>query len=102
MIDDYFGKEMATERAHDVCREMRRVMKDKRLATVDENTGKPISLRALCARTQMDVAILSRAENLEIDTVPALSFWLDWTESLNLDLGAVVKEAKNRLKKSGE
>lgn len=98
MLEDFFNNPVATKQAIDLAKEMCAVMKEKRESFIISATGKPVSIRSLCAKKNMDYTILSRAENPTLNTVPALSFWLDWTESLNVELGDIVKQARAKLK----
>ena len=97
MIEDFFNNLMASTEANNLAKEMCAVMREIRKSTKTA-TGKPVSIRSLCAKKNMDYTIMSRAENPELNNVPLLGFWLDWTESLNVELGDIVKEARVRLK----
>lgn len=94
MLEDFLDTDMASADAKKLAKAMCSVMKDIRLSSINENTGKPLSIRHVCSLKDMDISILSRAENPNEDTVPALSYWLDWCEALNVDLGDIVKKAK--------
>jgi len=92
--------DLASEHSIDLCKEMRKIMKEKRLEYLDPDTGKPISLRALATKGGLDPAILHRAENPSVDSIPALAFWIDWVNTMEdsgLTLQKVMDEALSRL-----
>jgi len=96
MIEDFFS-DMASEESKQLAIEMCAVMKEVRKSLINTETGKPISIRALCAKNNMDFSILSRAENPQELNIPSLLYWLDWSEALGVELGDIVKQAKARL-----
>jgi len=102
MIEDIFESDMATDQSKTLAKEMCLLMKELRESSINKNTGKPYSIRNLCALRDLDFSVMSRAENPNETAVPSLSYILDWCELLDVDLGDVVKKARKRLKQKGE
>ncbi len=101
MIEDLFS-DMASKESKQLAIEMCAVMREIRQSHINKDTDKPISIRALCAKNNMDFSILSRAENPDELNIPSLLYWLDWTDALGVELGDIIQQARKRLKKSGE
>lgn len=100
MIEDLFDSDMATDQSKKLAKEMCFVMKEIRESSTNKDTGKSFSIRNLCSQKDLDFSVMSRAENPKESTIPTLSFFLDWCELLNVELGDVVKKAQKRLKQS--
>ena len=99
MIEELFT-DMASEESKQLAIEMCAIMKEIRQSYVNIDTGKPISIRALCSKNGMDFSIVSRAENPDELNIPSLLFWLDWTKALEVELGEIIREGKKRLDSS--
>lgn len=105
MLEDIFDNDMATEESKKIAKEMCYLMKEIRENTIDKDTGKPLSIRSLCAKKEnMIYTVLSRAEafNAEYKDCPSLAFWLDWCSVLDVQITDIANRAQERLREKGE
>ena len=76
------------------------VLQELRESTLvpDARTGqseKPISLRQLATKSQLDVAALSLAE--EKERIPSFAFFVDWATALETDIESIVQQARAKI-----
>ena len=91
MIEDFL---MPSEQAIQLIHTSIDILKEKRLAVLDEK-DKPLSLRQLAAKSDLDIAALSRAEDKS--RIPSFAFFVDWAEHLDTSVEVVLREARARL-----
>jgi ribosome-binding protein aMBF1 (putative translation factor) len=85
MLDDLFL--MASQSSKDLVEKVIAVLQEER-------ERQSLSLRALAAKGNLDVTLLSRCERKE--RIAGFAFFLDWSSALGITIEDAVKEARKR------